>query len=63
VWDHAAGTIIVEEAGGRVTDFSGQRLDFVSGPKMTHNRGIVVTNGVIHAAMLAAIQKTKWEES
>jgi 3'(2'), 5'-bisphosphate nucleotidase len=62
-WDHAAGTIIVQEAGGRVTDFHGKALDFVSGPKMTHNRGIVVTNGTIHAAMLAAIQKTNWEES
>jgi 3'(2'), 5'-bisphosphate nucleotidase len=63
VWDHAAGTIIVQEAGGTVTDFAGNALDFASGPKMMHNRGIVVTNGAIHSAMLDAIQQTNWEAS
>jgi 3'-phosphoadenosine 5'-phosphosulfate (PAPS) 3'-phosphatase len=30
LWDHAAGSIIVEEAGGRVTDLQGGDLDFTA---------------------------------
>ena len=31
IWDHCAGFVIVEEAGGKVTDASGTRLDFSKG--------------------------------
>lgn len=31
IWDHCAGFVIVEEAGGRVTDAGGTRLDFSKG--------------------------------
>ena len=31
IWDQAAGSIIIEEAGGRVTDLDGKRLDFTQG--------------------------------
>jgi 3'(2'), 5'-bisphosphate nucleotidase len=34
IWDHAAGSIIAEEAGGKVTDTLGNPLDFSSGVKM-----------------------------
>jgi 3'(2'), 5'-bisphosphate nucleotidase len=55
IWDHAAGTLIVEEAGGRVTDMHGQPLDLASDYKMRHNRGVVVSNGIIHEAVLQAL--------
>lgn len=55
IWDHAAGALIVEEAGGRVTDMVGRPLDFASDFKMRDNRGVVVSNGVLHAAALAAL--------
>lgn len=55
IWDHAAGTIIVEEAGGKVTDMYGKSLDFITNIKMNDNRGVVVTNGNIHDLVLAAI--------
>jgi 3'(2'), 5'-bisphosphate nucleotidase len=55
IWDHAAGTILVEEAGGRVSDMYGQPLDFASGVKMHANRGVVASNGAIHAAVIAAL--------
>lgn len=55
IWDHAAGMIAVEEAGGRVTDIIGQPLDFSRGRSLSENRGIVATNGKIHDAVLAAI--------
>ncbi|MEN8165619.1 MAG: 3'(2'),5'-bisphosphate nucleotidase, partial [Acidobacteriota bacterium] len=31
VWDHAAGALVIEEAGGRVTDLDGKPLDLTSG--------------------------------
>ena len=55
IWDHAAGALIVEEAGGRVTDIHGRPLDFASDFKMRDNRGVVVSNGALHAAALEAL--------
>ncbi|MCE7056362.1 inositol monophosphatase [Algoriphagus sp. AGSA1] len=51
-YDVAAGTLIVEEAGGQVTDFSGGR-DFVFG------RQILATNRAIHEEILGEL-KTIW---
>lgn len=56
IWDHAAGAIVVQEAGGRVTDMDGKSLDFSTGVKLTQNRGIVASNGVLHEAVLTALQ-------
>lgn len=56
IWDHAAGALIVQEAGGRVTDALGQDLDFGQGRRLENNRGVVVSNGPFHAAILDAIQ-------
>jgi 3'(2'), 5'-bisphosphate nucleotidase len=55
IWDHAAGVLVVEEAGGTVTDIRGQPLDFGADFKMNNNRGVVVSNGAIHTAVLAAL--------
>jgi len=44
-WDIAAGAIILEEAGGRVTDFSG-------GPFSSRRPQLLATNGRIHDQML-----------
>ncbi len=55
IWDHAAGSLIVEEAGGRVTDKNGKILDFTSDYKMHDNRGAIVSNGAIHEAVLAVL--------
>ena len=47
IWDHAAPSLIVEEAGGRFSDFhGGRRLD---------TRTAVYSNGVAHEDVLAAI--------
>jgi 3'(2'), 5'-bisphosphate nucleotidase len=56
IWDHAAGALIVQEAGGRVTDVRGTDLDFGQGRKLTGNRGVVVSNRYLHPAILKAIQ-------
>ena len=57
IWDHAAGAIVVEEAGGRVTDMFGKPLDFASGAKMENNRGVVASSGSLHDAVIAALQE------
>jgi 3'(2'), 5'-bisphosphate nucleotidase len=56
IWDHAAGSIIAEEAGGNVTDALGHPLDFSCGIKMKKNYGIVVTNGILHNTILKALE-------
>ena len=56
IWDHAAGALLVEEAGGHVTDMAGRALDLASGHRMTGNQGVVVSNGALHPAVIAALQ-------
>lgn len=58
IWDHAAGAIVVEEAGGKVTDMYGKPLGFSSDYKMTDNQGVVVSNGTCHGDVLAALKAT-----
>ncbi|MBT3606265.1 MAG: 3'(2'),5'-bisphosphate nucleotidase [Candidatus Latescibacteria bacterium] len=57
IWDHAAGSLVVEEAGGRVTDMHGNPLDFAAGALMVNNRGVVVSSGEIHDLVIAALKK------
>lgn len=54
IWDHAAGMLIVEEAGGRVTDVCGRPLDFSHGERLEANRGVIATNGALHDAVVEA---------
>jgi len=56
IWDHAAGVLVVEEAGGRVTDMNGKPLDFASHARFPNNRGVVVSNGTIHDQVLEALK-------
>jgi myo-inositol-1(or 4)-monophosphatase len=48
-WDIAAGALVVEEAGGRVTSFDGGPLDIYSGE-------VVASNGEIHGQMLDVLR-------
>lgn len=57
IWDHAGGVLVVEEAGGTVTDLDGAPLDFSVGPTLQRNRGVVVTNRRLHAAVLSALKE------
>lgn len=49
-WDMAAGCLLVEEAGGKITNIKGDSWDLSS-------YDIIVSNGRIHEQMLAALQK------
>lgn len=55
IWDQAAGSLVVTEAGGRVTDLGGAPLDFSRGRTLAANRGILATNGHLHEAFLAGL--------
>ncbi len=59
IWDHAAGQIVVEEAGGRVTDVDGKPLDFRHGRTLAQNSGVVATAGSIHARVIDAIREVR----
>jgi len=59
IWDHAAGKIVVESAGGTVTDVNGRPLDFRKGRTLEDNRGIVATAGSIHDAVIEAVQRVR----
>ena len=56
IWDQAAGSIVVEEAGGTVTDLDGKSLDFAHGTSLEQNRGVLATNGKVHQAALDALK-------
>lgn len=48
-WDMAAGAVILREAGGMVTDFSGKGHSI-------YGKELVASNGLIHKAMLKVLQ-------
>ena len=48
-WDTAAGVLLVEEAGGRVTDFHG-------GPFQITSRETMASNGLVHESLLGEFQ-------
>jgi 3'(2'), 5'-bisphosphate nucleotidase len=56
IWDQAAGCLIVEEAGGQATDLAGAALDFSTGRLLGRNRGVIVSNGRLHDAVLDAVR-------
>jgi len=51
-WDVAAGSLIVTEAGGNVSDLSGNLFNM-------HGEEILATNGKIHSKMAAIMQNTR----
>jgi 3'(2'), 5'-bisphosphate nucleotidase len=57
IWDQAAGSLLVEEAGGRVTDLEGLPLDFTTGRRLLRNMGLVASNGLLHDAVLGVLPR------
>jgi len=47
-WDSAAGSLIVEEAGGRISDMSGGPLNIFT------SKGLAASNGLVHDALVSA---------
>ncbi|KAL8678611.1 MAG: hypothetical protein Q9186_005036 [Xanthomendoza sp. 1 TL-2023] len=57
IWDHAAGDLIVREAGGEVTDAEGKRLDFGVGRTLRGNKGIVAAPRGCHGKVLDVVKE------
>ena len=56
IWDHAAGALLVEEAGGRVTDVYGRPLDWSRGRRLEENVGVVASNGRLHDEIIRTLE-------
>lgn len=62
IWDHAAGNVIVSEAGGVVSDSYGAPLDFGLGITLGENKGIIACAPGIHGTVVEAIRVAREEE-
>lgn len=63
LWDVAAGALVIEEAGGRVTDLLGKPLDLMAGRELTHNYGSLISNGHLHDVVLSVVSSVLTEEA
>ena len=55
-WDTAAAHCIISEAGGKMTDISGNDLIYNT-ESVNHENGLLVTNGLIHEEVVSKISK------
>jgi len=62
IWDHAPGSLLVEEAGGVITDAHGRPLDFGLGRGLRENHGVVAAGKTAHGKVLAAVKLALEEE-
>lgn len=51
-WDISSGLQMVEFAGGKITDFQGNLIQF-----QDYSKGIVASNGLIHTSLLTILRK------
>ena len=63
LWDTCAPQVVISEAGGRLTDLRGLPLDYRD-TDITLHRGLAVSNGHLHRALLEAISEAvdAWEQ-
>ena len=55
-WDTAASYCIITEAGGKMTDMSGDQITY-NNKNVYHQNGILVTNGLIHDKIVKEFKK------
>ena len=55
-WDSAASHCIISEAGGKMTDMSGNEISY-NNKEVHHQNGILVTNGIIHQTIVDEFKK------
>ncbi|KAF7761032.1 hypothetical protein Agabi119p4_10441 [Agaricus bisporus var. burnettii] len=56
IWDHAPGILLVEEAGGKVTDSRGKLLNFGLGRTLGRNYGIVACGSWVHPRVIDSVK-------
>jgi 3'(2'), 5'-bisphosphate nucleotidase len=57
-WDSAASYCIISEAGGKMTDMSGNDITY-NNRDVYHQNGILVTNGLVHNKIVEEFKKLK----
>ncbi|KAK5108444.1 hypothetical protein LTR62_008331 [Meristemomyces frigidus] len=57
IWDHAAGDLIVREAGGMVTDVEGNRLNFRLGRTLRENKGVIAAPREVHGRVIEVVKE------
>ncbi|TID31054.1 hypothetical protein CANINC_000298 [Pichia inconspicua] len=55
IWDHAAGYLLVNESGGKVTDIYGNDLDFGYG-RTLNSQGVIAATSTVHGAIISTIK-------
>ncbi|GJP29537.1 hypothetical protein CLOM_g17125 [Closterium sp. NIES-68] len=63
IWDHAAGSLVISEAGGKVCDAAGQPLDFSRGRFLDLDTGIIATNATLMPVLLSTVQSALKREA
>ncbi|KAF5319388.1 hypothetical protein D9619_008522 [Psilocybe cf. subviscida] len=62
IWDHAPGQVLVQEAGGVVTNSRGEPLNFGLGRTLGENFGVIAAGKEVHAQVLKAVQTALAEQ-
>ncbi|KAF2657913.1 3(2),5-bisphosphate nucleotidase HAL2 [Lophiostoma macrostomum CBS 122681] len=57
IWDHAAGVVLVQEAGGEVTDAWGKPLNFSVGRTLKENKGVVAAPKAVFPRVIDAVKE------
>jgi 3'(2'), 5'-bisphosphate nucleotidase len=57
IWDHAAGVVIVEEAGGQISDAWGKPLDFGVGRTLRENKGVVAAPKSVFPRVIQVVKE------
>lgn len=57
IWDHAAGVVLVQEAGGEVSDAYGKPLNFGIGRTLKENKGIIAAPKSVHAKVIEVVKE------
>ncbi|KAJ3535654.1 hypothetical protein NM208_g7046 [Fusarium decemcellulare] len=61
-WDHAGAMLLFEEAGGKITDVLGKKIDLTAGRKMSANFGFVAAPEDIHGKVLQTVHGVLQEQ-
>ncbi len=59
--DHAPSAILIEEAGGVITDADGEPLNFGLGRSLENNYGIIAAGKDVHSRVLKAVKQVRAE--